>query len=79
MLGREPPGALVAVHAEAALSGDANQPGVGAGRRGRGQLVAAQRGAADGSVDARTLVFAAGAETLAVLVNPAVVFARASL
>lgn len=79
MLRWEEPGALVAVHAEAALPGYPDQPWVGAGGGGRGQLVGAEGGAADGAVDARTLVFTAGAEALSILMDPAVVLACTSL
>lgn len=79
MLRREPPGALMAVHAEAALPGYPDQPRVGAGWRGRWQLVATEWSAADGAIDAGALVFTVGTEALAVLVDPAVVLARASL
>lgn len=75
MLRWEAPGALVAVHAEAALSGYPDQPWVGAGWRSWWQLVAAERGAANGTIDAGTLVFAAGTEALAILVDPAIVLA----
>ncbi|TNN60024.1 hypothetical protein EYF80_029782 [Liparis tanakae] len=69
MLRWEPPGALIAVHAEATLPGDPDQPWVGAGGRGRRQLVGAERSAADGAIDAGTLVFTAGTEALAVLLH----------
>lgn len=79
MFRRQAPDPLVAVHTEAALPRDPDQPWVGAGGRGRGQPVITERSTADGAVDAGALVFAAGAEALAVLVDPAVVLARASL
>lgn len=79
MLRWEPPGALMAVHAEAALPGDPDQSWVGAGWRGRWQLVATERSAANSAIDAGALVFTAGTEALAILVDPAVVLARASL
>lgn len=79
MLRRQTPGSSVAVHTEAALAGDPDQSGVRAGRRRGRQLVLAEGSAADGAVDARALVFAAGVETFAVLVYPTVVLAGASL
>lgn len=79
MLRWEPPGVLMAVHTEAALPGYPDQPWVGAGWRGRWQLVCTERSAANGAVNAGALVFAAGTEALAVLVDPAVVLACASL
>lgn len=79
MPGRETPRALVAVHGETALSRNPGQVWVRAGARGRRQLVGAQRRAANCTVDAAALVFTASSERLAVLVNPAVVLARASV
>lgn len=73
------PGSPEAVHTEAALAADPHQTWVRAGRRLRRQLVLTEGGATDGAVDARALVLAAGAETFAVLVNPPVVLAAASL
>lgn len=78
-LWRMAPGAFVAGDIVAALPGEPDQTGAGAGRRGRRQLVRAERRAAHGPVDAGALMFTAGTETLAVLINPAVVLARASL
>ncbi len=75
----EPPRALMAVHAEAALPGYPDQAWVGAGWRCRRQLVVTERSAADSAVDARTLMFTAGVEALSILVDPAVVLACASL
>lgn len=74
----QPPSSPVTVHAEAALPGDPDQSRVGARRRGRRQLIVAERSAADGAIDAGALVFAAGTEALTVLVDPAVVLASAS-
>lgn len=79
MLRWEPPGSLMAVHAEAALPGDPDQSWVGAGWRGRWQLVATERSAANSAIDAGALVFTAGTEALTILVDPAVVLACASL
>lgn len=79
MLGWKVPGALVAVHTEAALAGDPDQTWVQAGRRCWRQLVVAERSAANGPVDAGTLMFTAGMEALAILVNPAVVLTCPSL
>lgn len=79
MLGWEAPGAFMAVHAEAALAGYPYQPWVGAGWRGRWQLVVTKRSAANSTIYAGTLVFTAGTEALAVLVDPAVVLTGASL
>ena len=52
---------------------------VGAVGRGQGQLVGAERGAAHGTVHTGALVFAAHAETLAVLVHPAAKLAATAL
>lgn len=79
MLRWQPPGTLMAVHTEAALPRYPDQPWVGAGWRGRWQLVGAERSAANGAIDAGTLVFTAGTEALAILVDSAVVLACASL
>lgn len=79
MLRWETPGAFMAVHAEAALPGYPDQPWVGAWRRGWWQLVVAERSAANSAIDAGTLVFTAGTEALAILVDPAVILACAPL
>lgn len=79
MLGREAPGAFMAVHTEAALSRDPDQLWVGAVWWSWWQLVVTERGAANGTVNAGTLMFTAGTETLAILVDPAIVLTRASL
>lgn len=79
MLRWEAPGALMAVHTEAALPRYPDQPRVGAGRWSWRQLVVAERSAANGTVDAGTLVFAARTEALAILVDLAAVLARTSL
>lgn len=78
MLRRKPPGVLMAIHAEAALAGYPDQPWVGAGWRGWGQLVVTEGSAANSTVDAGTLVFTPGTKTLPVLKHPAVVFTCAS-
>lgn len=79
MLWWEPPGAPMAIHAEAALPGDPDETWVRAGWRGWWQLVATERSAANSAVDAGALVFTAGTEALTVLVDPAIVLACASL
>lgn len=79
MLSWESPGAFMAIHTEATLSGYPDQPWVGAGWRGRWQLVVTERSAANSTIDAGTLVFTAGTEALAILVDPAAVLACASL
>lgn len=79
MLRWELPGALMAVHAEAALPGYPDQLWVWAGWRGRWQLVGTERSAANSPVDAGTLVFTAGTEALTILIDPAIVLACASL
>lgn len=76
---RQEPGVLMAVDTEAALSRYLDQPRVGAGWRGGGQLVATERSAADCTINAGALVFTAGPEALTVLVDPAVVLACPSL
>lgn len=75
----QPPDALTAVHAEAALPMDPNQLWVQAGRRGRWQLVFIDRSTADSAVDAGALVFTTSTEALASLVDPAIVLACTSL
>lgn len=79
MFGWEPPGALMAVHTEAALPGYPDQPWVGAGWRGRWQLVVTEWSAANSAINAGALVFTPGTEALAILVDPAVVLTCASL
>lgn len=73
------PGVFVAVNTEAALSWSPDQPWVGAGWWSWWQLVATERSAAHCSIDAGTLVFAAGKEGLTILVDLAVVLTWASL
>lgn len=73
------PGALMAVDTEAALPGYPDQPWVGAGWGRWWKLVATEGSAANSAINAGTLVFAAGTEALAVLVDPAVVLTCASL
>lgn len=63
----------------AALTRHLDQPGVGAAQVGQRELLRAERDAAHGAVDARALVFTVGLETLAVLVDPAVVLAGSAL
>lgn len=77
--GGKAPGTLVAVHSEAALPWYPDQLGVGAGGGGGGQTVGTEQGTAHDAVDAGTLVFTAGTEILAVLVDPPVVLTRTTL
>lgn len=72
-------GSLVAVDGEAALAGHLDQLWCGAGRGRQGHVAGAEGHAAHRSVDAGALVLATGAEVLAVLIDPTVVFAGAAL
>ena len=69
----------MAVNAETALSRYPDQPWIGTGWRSWWQLVATERSAADSSINAGAVVFTAGTKALAILVDPAVVLACASL
>lgn len=71
-------GSLMAVDAEAALAWHLDQLRGGARRGCEGHMAGAKGHTPDRSVDAGALVFATGAEILAVLVNPPVVFAGAT-
>lgn len=71
--------APVAVDAEAALARHLDQLRSRAGGRRQGHVAGAEGHAAHRPVDAGALVLAAGAEILAVLINPPVVFARPAL
>ena len=79
IFGWQPPGALVAVHAEAALPRHPDEPRVEAGGRGGREPVGTERGAAHGAVDAGAQVFTAGPEALPVLVDLTVVLAAPAL
>lgn len=72
-------GPLVAVDAEAALAWHLDQLWRRTGRGRQGHVAGAKGNAAHCPVDAGALVFATGAEVLAILVDPPVIFARASL
>ena len=72
-------GSLVAVDAEAALAWYLDQLRGRTGGGRQGHVAGAKGHTAHRSVDAGALVFATGAEVLAVLVNPPVVFAGAAL
>lgn len=68
----------MAVDAEAALARHLDQLRGGARRGSEGHMAGAKGHTPYRSIDAGALVLAAGAEVLAVLVNPAVVFAGAT-
>jgi len=78
-LRRHERGSPVAADGEAALARHLDQLRRGAGGRRQGHVAGAEGQAAHRAVDAGALVFAAGVEILAVLVNPPVVLARAAL
>lgn len=75
----EKPGVLPTVNTEAALPRGPDQSGVGAGRRGWRQIVAAEWRAAHRSIHAGAVVFATSTETLAALVNAPIELAGAPL
>lgn len=72
-------GSLVAVNAEAALTGHLDQLWSRTGRRRQGHMARAKGHAANRSINTGALVLATSTEVLAILINPSIVFTRAAL